>query len=186
MADSNQRVMDLVRREIAKNPGVSSEALFAKAKKVDSSLGRLSTRQFHAKYPLQVKRALKRAGDRAKAAIPVKKTRGPGKRGPGRPRKITTKRGPGRPRKITTKRGPGRPRKSTTQGVPGRRPGRPPGSGASSVSTPAAASSSSRDAVRALLLQFASDVAGAPGKPEVVKVLTSVDRLVDRLIQAAR
>jgi hypothetical protein len=174
MADSNQRVMDLVRREIAKNPGVSSEALFAKAKKVDSSLGRLSTRQFHAKYPLQVKRALKRAGDRAKAAIPVKKTRGPGKRGPGRPRK------------ITTKRGPGRPRKSTTQGVPGRRPGRPPGSGASSVSTPAAASSSSRDAVRALLLQFASDVAGAPGKPEVVKVLTTVDRLVDRLIQAAR
>lgn len=172
MADSNQRVMDLVRREIAKNPGVSSEALFEKAKKVDSSIGRLSTRQFHAKYPLQVKRALKRAGGGAgrKAAKATKK----GRRGPGRPPKSATKRGPGRPPKSAGKRG--RRRRAARTSAPA----------ATAVSTAAAGTGASRDAVRALLLQFASDVAGAPGKPEVVKVLTGVDRLVDRVIQAAR
>ena len=58
MADANGKVMDMVREEIARNPGVRTEELFEKAKKLDKGVTGLSVRQFHARYPLQVKRQL--------------------------------------------------------------------------------------------------------------------------------
>lgn len=58
MAKTDERVMDLVEKEIRKDPGVSSSDLFEKAKKVVSSLGELTLRQFHARYPLQIKRRM--------------------------------------------------------------------------------------------------------------------------------
>lgn len=56
MADD--RVMEMVRAELAQNPGIRTADLLAKAKKLDKTLGKLSIRQFHARYPLQVKRQL--------------------------------------------------------------------------------------------------------------------------------
>jgi hypothetical protein len=58
MADVNQKVMDTVRTELEKNPELSNQELFEKAKSVDKSVGDLSPRQFNARYPLQVKRAM--------------------------------------------------------------------------------------------------------------------------------
>jgi hypothetical protein len=50
--------MEMVRAEIGKNPKVSNAELFEKAKGLDKSVGKLSARQFNARYPLQVKRSL--------------------------------------------------------------------------------------------------------------------------------
>ncbi len=50
------KVMQFVERELAKNPTISNEALFEGAKKINRAVAKLSPRQFHAKYPLQVKR----------------------------------------------------------------------------------------------------------------------------------
>ncbi len=58
MADVNDKVMDMVRKELKKNPDAENQELYEKAKKVDGSVDDLSLRQFHARYPLQVKRQL--------------------------------------------------------------------------------------------------------------------------------
>ena len=56
MASAADKVMQYVERELAKNPDVSNDALLEGAKKIDKSVTSLTPRQFHAKYPLQVKR----------------------------------------------------------------------------------------------------------------------------------
>lgn len=71
MADANGKVMDMVRDEIQRNPGVRTEELFDKAKKLDKSVAGLSVRQFHARYPLQVKRQI--AAQRPRRSRPRKK-----------------------------------------------------------------------------------------------------------------
>ena len=54
----HERVMEFVERELKKNPKVGSSDLFKKAKKVSRSVSGMTIQQFHAKYPLQVKRRL--------------------------------------------------------------------------------------------------------------------------------
>jgi hypothetical protein len=71
MADANGKVMEMVREEIARNPGVRTDELFDKAKKLDKSVTGLSVRQFHARYPLQVKRQL--AAQRPRRSRPRRK-----------------------------------------------------------------------------------------------------------------
>ena len=68
MADVNDEVMEMVRKELKKNPDAENKDLYAKAKEVDGSIDDLSLRQFHARYPLQVKRKLaqKRGGKKGK------------------------------------------------------------------------------------------------------------------------
>ena len=61
-------VMEYVERTLEANPGVTNADLFAGAREIDPSVGQLSGRQFHAKYPLQVKARL------AKATAPKPKT----------------------------------------------------------------------------------------------------------------
>jgi hypothetical protein len=69
MADVNPKVMEMIAEEIKKNPDVSNPELLEKAKKIDRSVGKLTPRQFNARYPLQVKRAMKpRKRTRRKAA----------------------------------------------------------------------------------------------------------------------
>jgi hypothetical protein len=70
----SERVLEMVRKELAKKPGISSGDLFAMARKLDRSVRPLSLRQFHALYPLQVKRAEKAALRSAQKA-PKKATR---------------------------------------------------------------------------------------------------------------
>jgi len=61
-------VMEYVERTLEANPGIANADLFAGAREIDPSVGQLTGRQFHAKYPLQVKARL------AKAAVPKPKT----------------------------------------------------------------------------------------------------------------
>lgn len=67
MADTNAKVMAMVEQELKKNARATNEDLIEKAKKIDRSIGKLTLRQFHARYPLQVKRR-KASGKRRKAA----------------------------------------------------------------------------------------------------------------------
>lgn len=62
----NEDVMSMVRKELDKDPDVETGTLFEKAKGIDSSLKDLSLRQFHARYPLQVKRKMSSAKGRKK------------------------------------------------------------------------------------------------------------------------
>jgi hypothetical protein len=179
MAAPNERVMDMVRREIEKNPSIPSQELFEKAKKMDSSMKRLTIRQFHATYPLQVKRLSKGARRRgrprkAAAAAPVK--RGRRRRGAAKAAPAKRARRPGRPPGRPAGRPPGRPR--------GRPPGRPRAAATAAASAARNEGVSDRDAVRTILLQFASEVAGAEGKADIVQVMGTMERYVDRLVQA--
>jgi hypothetical protein len=90
----------------------------------------------------------------------------------GRPRKVAAaaaavKRGPGRPRKVAVVAGPAAA--AVTAAAP-------------RVAAPAAGN---RDAVRAVLLEFATTVALAEGKAEMIGVVTRVDGWVDRVLKAA-
>ncbi len=58
MAKTGTGILDLVREELRRNPNATTAELFEKAKKVDRGVAKLSIRQFHARYPLQVKRQL--------------------------------------------------------------------------------------------------------------------------------
>lgn len=58
MSESDDKVMALVERELKKNPDAETQALYDKAAKADESIKELTLRQFNARYPLQVKRAL--------------------------------------------------------------------------------------------------------------------------------
>ncbi|MDE0260703.1 MAG: hypothetical protein OXR82_20245, partial [Gammaproteobacteria bacterium] len=61
-------VMEYVERTLEANPGIANADLFAGAREIDPSVGQLTGRQFHARYPLQVKARL------ARAAAPEPKT----------------------------------------------------------------------------------------------------------------
>jgi len=54
-------VMEYVERTLEANPGIANADLFAGAREIDPAVGQLTGRQFHAKYPLQVKARLARA-----------------------------------------------------------------------------------------------------------------------------
>ena len=66
-ADAGAAVLEYVTRKLGENPGVKNAELFAGACEIDASVAELSPRQFHAKYPLQVKRRLAAAADEAQA-----------------------------------------------------------------------------------------------------------------------
>lgn len=56
MPATNEKVMEMVRKQLDANPDAENRDLYEKAQKIDASIGDLSLRQFHARYPLQVKR----------------------------------------------------------------------------------------------------------------------------------
>ena len=76
MAEVKDAVMDMVRKELEENPDAENKDLYEKATKVDDSIADLTLRQFHARYPLQVKRqrAQKKSGKSRKRKSRKKKT----------------------------------------------------------------------------------------------------------------
>jgi hypothetical protein len=58
VADIDDKVMQVVEAELKKNPDATVDELLDVAKKVNKSVTDLTKRQFHARYPLQVKRKL--------------------------------------------------------------------------------------------------------------------------------
>jgi hypothetical protein len=73
MADRNAKVQDLIREQLQKNPGASTQELQKAAREIDSSVGELSLRQFNAGYVLPLKR---RSGGGKRQARGAAKGRG--------------------------------------------------------------------------------------------------------------
>ncbi|MXX67774.1 MAG: hypothetical protein F4Y74_02310 [Gemmatimonadales bacterium] len=64
--------MKFIEEELKKNSQVSNATLFEGAKLIDKAIGKLNPRQFHAKYPLQIKRRLAGAGTKRTVRAPAK------------------------------------------------------------------------------------------------------------------
>ncbi len=126
MAQVDEGVLSAVEAALKKKPNASVDELMEMAKGVNPAIGKLSKRQFHARYPLQVKR------------------------------------------RISTSK-------------PGRRRTRKPAPRKRGTSTKV----NGRDAVRAAFLRFASDLAGAEARKDVVRVVANVDKYVDEVLKAA-
>lgn len=58
MAKTDDKVMAVVEEELKKDPDASVQDLYEKAKSMNSAIGKLTLRQFNARYPLQVKRRM--------------------------------------------------------------------------------------------------------------------------------
>lgn len=83
MAKIDEKVMSLVEAELEKNPDATVDELYDESVATSPSIGKLSKRQFNARYPLQVKRRKGRAADAAEAAAKPKARK---QRAPGRPK----------------------------------------------------------------------------------------------------
>ena len=72
VANADEKVLAAVEDALQKKPHATVDELFELAKGISKSVGDLTKRQFHARYPLQVKRKLapprKRGSVRKKAA----------------------------------------------------------------------------------------------------------------------
>jgi hypothetical protein len=125
MSDIDPKVLSAVEAALEKNPEATVDELFAIARGVNEEVASLNKRQFHARYPLQVKRKL----------------------------------APPKPR---------RPRSAKPKAKRGRKP----------------AAGSVREAVRSCFLKFASDLAAADARKDLVRVVAGVDRYVDEVLKA--
>ena len=126
MAHVDEKVMSAVEAALKETPAASVDELFEIARGINPGMVELSKRQFHARYPLQVKR----------------------KMNPGKRRK--------RRRVQATAKGGGAGRRAD----------------------------GSREAVRSTLLKFATELAGAEERKDVVRVVANVDRYVDEVLKA--
>ncbi len=142
MADVNPKVLDMVRREMAKDPAVTNDALRKEATAIDSSVRKLSPLQFHGTYRLTASRALASGGNAKRQAAAA----GSGKR------------------RVTT--GTRRARKRAA------------------VSAATGDGSADRATIRVTLLELAAEVAGAESMTDIIAVLGSLDRYVDRVLAA--
>jgi len=140
-AETDEKVMAMVEAELKKNPNVSVDELKKKATSINRKISSLTARQFHARYPLQVKRR-KASGTRTSA--PAKK--------------------------AATKPTRRAPRRSAPKAA---------------SPAPASAVGADRDAIRSAFLSFATDLAAAEQRKDVVKVLAGVDKYVDQVARAA-
>jgi hypothetical protein len=176
VANTDDRVMAMVEKEVRKNPGVNSSDLFEKAKSLAAGLGELTLRQFHARYPLQVKRrmALARGG----SAGDAKPKRSTGR--PGRAKKAASKKAASK--KATSKKASASKKPAAKKAKSGKRAGARPARKAQRTATGAQAVN--RDHVRRVLLKFASDVSAAEARKDLVKVVAGVDRYVDEVLKA--
>ncbi|MFH1762617.1 MAG: hypothetical protein ABIF09_00370 [Gemmatimonadota bacterium] len=132
MPEIDEKVMTFVEVTLKKNPKIQLEDLFERTKKVLPSIGKLSKRQFNARYPLQVKR---------RRAL------------------------------VARSRGAGRKRASPVQVRTPRKP------------QPQLRSLEPREVVRQAFLQFATDIAAAEERKDLVKVLAGVDQYVDQVLE---
>jgi hypothetical protein len=164
VAKTDEAAYAAVEAELRRNPNATQDELLEKAKEASPGIARLNRREFNARYPLQIKRKiLRESGGGA-----------PRKRRAGAKKAAGKKRG---------RRGR-RPGTKVAAAAPRRKPGRPKGSGRKTTAA-ASAGSMNREAVRQVLLGFASDVVSASYRPkDLFKLLAGVDKYVDRLAKA--
>ena len=153
---TDAEVMSWVEGQLKDNPDVSVDELRAGAVKLNAGIADLTKRQFHARYPLQVKRAARRAAD---AAAGIKPRRRP-------------------------RRAPAAPAPEPEPAAPAPEP--EPAAAAPAPAAPAPAAEAApagldRGAVRKMLFDFAADITAAEGTSAVVKVLAAMDDYIDRI-----
>lgn len=221
----SENVMKFIETELTKDPAVSNATLFEGAKLIDKTIGKLNPRQFHAKYPLQVKRRLAGTAGPSKkpkaARVRVRKRPAPAASGgdvSAAVLKYVTRRLKANPNvknadlfaraceidgsvaKLSARQfhakyplqvkrrlareaaGTGKPAAAARK-APARRKAR-------AKAAPAAATPSvgrgNPDAVRALLLNLARELAAAGTQAETIEVMTRLDGYVNDIMQAAR
>ncbi|MEX0893675.1 MAG: hypothetical protein WEB88_16030 [Gemmatimonadota bacterium] len=185
MADTNERVMAMVKEELARNPDASVSDLQDKATKLDASIGQLTTRQFHARYPLQVKRAKAAAkGGRGAGRKKATKKRATKKRA-GTKRAAAKKTAAKKP---AAKRGPakrrGRPRKSATKKAAAKKTARR-GGAAKKAASAGTRRGRSGESVKDVLVDFAGQLAGADTATDLVRVMGELDAWAERIDRAS-
>lgn len=82
VADTDEKVLAAVEKALREKPDAGVDELFELAKGINESVAGLTRRQFHARYPLQVKRRLapprRRKAVRRKGATPRGEGKTPG------------------------------------------------------------------------------------------------------------
>lgn len=163
MAETNDRVMAMIEKELQADPNITNEDLRKKAERLDPSIASMEPRAFNARYPLQVKRRNKPR--RARGARKGAK-RGAGRKSARKPGRPAGRKAGAKGTRKGTGRGPGRPRKRAT-----------------ATGAALAAGDGPRGRVRAALLDFARDLASADGAG-LVDVIAGVDGYVERVMKA--
>lgn len=191
-AELDEDVLEMVRRQLDRDPPPSTTALYGRAALINRDIYELSLRQFHAKYPLRVKREQarrEREGTGGRSSGPASGDGGadpdPGGSASGTPDGAGSP-GPqvdedaGRRHLFgpdaESDRGDEDPRRSGTDAGDG-------GSARASGEAGAPADGDTRERVRRVFMRFAREVAAAE-RPEMI--VGVAERLRDRVDEIAR
>ena len=159
--DGEAAVLAYVTRVLKRNPDVKNAELFKGACEIDASVAELSARQFHAKYPLQVKRRLAAAAPAPKRAAPARKRAAPARKRAAPAPKPAPAPAPAAP--------------AVAEPAP-----------APAVAEAPSVGDGDAAAVRGLLLSLARELANAGTQAETIEVMARLDGYVDDIMQAAR
>ena len=158
---TDAEVMSWVEGQLKDNPDVSVDELLAGAVKLNAGIAELTKRQFHARYPLQVKRAARRAADAAAGIKPRRRRRKPAAPAP-------------EPEPAAAAPAPAPEPEPAPQPEPAPEPAAAP------APEPAPAGID-REAVRKMMFGFAADITAAEDTSGVVRVLAAMDDYIDRI-----
>ena len=156
---TDAEVMSWVEGQLKDNPDVSVDELLAGAVKLNAGIAELTKRQFHARYPLQVKRAARRAADAAAGIKPRRRRRKPAAPAP-------------EPEAAAPAPAP--------EPEPAPQPEPAPEPAAAPAPEPAPAGID-REAVRKVMFDLVADITAAEGTSGVVRVLAAMDDYIDRI-----
>jgi hypothetical protein len=171
MAERNEQVLERVRQQLNRQSDLGSRQLFEMAQEMDPSMAEMSLPQFHARYVLPIKReqAAQRKGEEA----------------PRQPRKAgrTSRRAEAAGQEEPTSREePTKQRRRARQAAePARAEAPVPQAAPAAEAQPA--QQANRDQIRSVFLEFALEFSQAESKTEIVKVLSKLDRYIDRIAQ---
>ncbi len=205
MAETDPKVMSLVEAALAKDPNASVETLYDMAKKSSRAIGKMNLRQFHARYPLQVKRRKNKAAKAASTSGAAKT----GARTTGRRKTAAKTTARKAARKPAARKPVARKARAKSATKAAAKPAPKAAAKSAAKSAPKAAAKSApraktarrgrprraalrqngvamggRDGVRAAFLNFAAELAAAEGRKDAIRVVADVDRYVDKAIKA--
>ena len=163
---TDAEVMSWVKQELASNPNVSVDELLEGAIGINAGIAELTKRQFHARYPLQVKRAARRAADAAAGIKPRRRRRTPAARPAAAADEAPAAADP-TPRPPGPAAEPPAPAEEAPAAAPAAE-----AEGAAGVD---------RAAARKAFFDFAADITAAEDTTGVVKVLAAMDDYIDRI-----
>ena len=174
---TDPEVMSWVEAQLKSNPGVSVDELLEGAIQLNAGIAELTKRQFHARYPLQVKRAARRAADAAAGIKPRRRRRRKAPEAPA-PEEAAPEAPAPEPEEA-----PEPVAEEAPAPVAEEAPAAPAAEEAPAAepAPEAAPAELDREAVRRMLFSFAADITAAPDTTGVVKVLASLDDYIDRI-----